>query len=46
MRLGDEYSYNIVLQMTSENFEEIFQLIKDDITKENNEMRKLILPKL
>ena len=28
--LGDEYNYNILLQMISENFEEIFQLIKDD----------------
>ena len=32
--------------MTSENFEEIFQLIKDDITKENTKMRELILPRL
>ena len=28
--------------MTSENFEEISQLIKDDITKENTKMRELI----
>ena len=33
MRLEDEYNYNILLRMTSENFEEIFQLMKDDITK-------------
>ena len=46
MRLEDEYSYNILLRMTSENFEEIFQLIKDDINKENTEMRELILPRL
>ena len=32
--------------MTSENFEETFQLIKDDITKENTKMRKLIPPSL
>ena len=32
--------------MTSENFEETFQLIKDDITKENTKMRKLIQPSL
>ena len=25
--------------MTSKNFEEIFQLIKDDITKENTKMK-------
>ena len=31
--------------MISENFEEIFQLIKDDITKENIKMRELIPPK-
>ena len=33
LQLEDEYNYNIILRMTSENFEEIFQLIKDDITK-------------
>ena len=27
--------------MTYENFEEIFQLIKDHITKENTKMREL-----
>ena len=32
LQLEDEYNYNIILRMTSENFEEIFQLIKDDIT--------------
>ena len=32
--------------MTSENLEEIFQLIKDDITKENTKMRELIPPML
>ena len=31
--------------MTSGNFEEIFQLIKDDITKEKTKMRELILPR-
>ena len=30
LRLKDKFSYNILLRMT-ENFEEIFQLIKDDI---------------
>ena len=44
--LQDEYNYNIVLRMTSENFEEILQLIKDDITKENTKMRELIPPRL
>ena len=28
--------------MTFENFEQIFQLIKDDKTKENTKLRKLI----
>ena len=28
--------------MTSENFDEIVQLIKNDITKENTKMRELI----
>ena len=46
MRLEDEYNSNILLQMSSENFEEIFQLIKDDITKENTKMRELIPPRL
>ena len=32
--------------MTSENFEEIFQLIKDDISKESTKMRELIQPRL
>ena len=33
--------------MTTENFEEIFQLIKDDIPKENTNLRdELILPRL
>ena len=35
LRLEYEYNYNILLRMTSENFEKIFQLIKDDMTKEN-----------
>ena len=46
LRLEDEHSYNILLRMTSENFEEIFQLIKDDITKENTKMTELIPPRL
>ena len=46
MQLEDEYNYNILLRMTSENFEEIFQLIKDDITKENTKLRELIPPRL
>ena len=33
LQLEEEFSYNILLRMTSENFEEIFQLIKDDILK-------------
>ena len=33
--LEKECNYNILLRMTSENAEEIFQLIKDDIPKEN-----------
>ena len=32
--------------MTSENFEEIFQPIKDDVRKENTKMRKPIPPRL
>ena len=44
--LEEEYNYNILLRMTSENFEEIFQLIKDEIPKENTNLRKLIPPRL
>ena len=32
--------------MTSENFEEKFQLIKENIPKENTNFRELILPRL
>ena len=32
--------------MSFKNFEEIFQLIKDDVTKENTKMRELIPPRL
>ena len=46
LRLEDEHNYKILLRMTSENFEEIFQLIKDDITKENTKLRELIPPRL
>ena len=31
--LEEEYNYSILLEITSEIFEEIFQLIKDDIPK-------------
>ena len=46
LRLEEEYNYNILLRMTFENFEEIFQLIKDDIPKENTNLRELISPRL
>ena len=42
LRLEDEYNYDILLRMTSKHFEEIFQLIKDDITKGNTKLRELI----
>ena len=42
----EEYNYNILLRMTSENFEEMFQLIKDEIPKETTNLRKLIPPRL
>ena len=32
--------------MTFENFEEIFQLIKDDIPKEKTNLRELTSPRL
>ena len=46
LQLKEEYNYNILLRMTSVNFEEIFQLTKDDLTKENTKMRELIPPRL
>ena len=44
--LEDEYNYKNYLLMTSENFKEIFQLIKNHIGKENTQMSQLILPRL
>ena len=44
LQLEDDIKF--YLRMPSENFEQIFQLIKDDITKENTKMRKLIPPRL
>ena len=44
--LEEEYNYNIILQMTSKNHEELFQQIKDDIPKEKIKLRKLIPPRL
>ena len=32
--------------MTSEKPEEIFQLIKDDIPKENTKLRELVTPRI
>ena len=43
MQLEDEYNYNILLRMTTE---EVFQLIKDNTTKENTKMRELVPPRL
>ena len=37
--LEEKYNYKSYLQMTSENIEEVFQLIKDDATKTNPKMR-------
>ena len=44
--LEDEYNYKNYLLMTSENFKEIFQLIKNHIGKENTQMSELIPPRL
>ena len=46
LRLEEEYNYNILLRITSENFKEIFQLIKDNILKENTDLREIIPPRL
>ena len=44
--LEDEYNLKFYLSMTSKNFEEMFQLIKNNITKENTKMREIIPPRL
>ena len=46
LRLEDECNYKSYLRIASENFEEIFQLIKDDIRKEKTKIRKRIPPRL
>ena len=46
LRSEGKFDYNILLRMTSENFEEIFHLIKYDKTKENTEITELIPPTL
>ena len=43
--LDEEYHFNILLRIT-EIFEEIFELIKDNIPKENPSLRELIPTKL
>ena len=45
LRSEDKYNYKILLRMTSENFEETFQLIKHDKTKQNTEITELIPPR-
>ena len=40
LRLGDDYNEKTYLRMALKNLEEIFQLIKDDITRENKKMRE------
>ena len=43
--LEEEYN-SILVRMTSENPEEIFQLLKDDIPKEKTKLREIIPPRL
>ena len=42
LSLEEESNYKTLLRMTSENSEEIFQLIKDNTPKENTKLRELI----
>ena len=44
--LESEYNLKFYLSMTSKNFEEMFQLVKDGITKENTKMREIIPSRL
>ena len=46
LRLEDEYNYKNYLRMSFENFEEIIQLIKDDIIKTKTKMKDSILLRL
>ena len=46
LRLEDEYNYKNYLRMSFENFEEIIQLIKDDIIKKKTKMKDSILLRL
>ena len=46
LRLEDEYNYKSYLRMSFENFEEIIQLIKDDIIKKKTKMKDSILLRL
>ena len=46
LQLEEEYNYNILLHMTSENFEKILQLIKDDMPDKKTKLRELIPPRL
>ena len=46
LQLEEEYNYKILLRMTSEDSEEIYQLIKDDIPEENIKLRELNPPRL
>ena len=46
LQLEEEYNYNILLHLTSENFEQILQLIKDDIPNKKTKLRELIPPRL
>ena len=46
LRLEDEYNYKNYLRMSFEIFEEIIQLIKDDIIKKKTKMKDSILLRL
>ena len=46
LQLEDKCNYKNYLRMTAENFEQIFQLMKDDRRKENTKMREPIPPRL
>ena len=46
LRLEDENEYKNYLRMTPENFEYIYHLVKNGVTKQNTTMRESIPPKL
>ena len=46
LRIEEEVNYRNYLRMTKENFEEIYRLVEEDITRKNTEMHDSIPARL